>query len=174
MFHKLAILFLIVTAVLIVIHYLLRGRKSAAPGPRVGLLATIIYLFFLISLLGLALTSFIPAVAAHRLAGSLLMLHCVFGPPFAIFFALFILFFAAAPGPGFQKILFWSSAILGVIAIASTLLSMTPLFGQAGQVILFETHRYTSVLLFCFIVLYAYLRRLPLRYASIPPVVANM
>ncbi len=46
-----------------------------------------------------------------------------------------------------EKLTFWSSTALGVVVILSSILNMYPIFSQYGMDVLFQIHRYSTLIL---------------------------
>ena len=59
-----------------------------------------------------------------------------------------------------EKARLWGIALLAIVAILSGLGRMHPLFGDTGQRVLYETHRYGALLLVLSVIVHAYLRSL--------------
>lgn len=126
-----------------------------------------------VSLLLLVLSGFAQVVLAGRhMSGILLILHLAAAPIFAVSLLGYALISAQtnrlqesdlqalrsifsrnktkvndnmwqAP---YLKIFFWLMLFLGAITITTTALSMLPLFGTEGQVLLLQLHRYAALL----------------------------
>jgi formate dehydrogenase subunit gamma len=59
-----------------------------------------------------------------------------------------------------EKTFLWAAAALTIVAILSGLGRMHPLFGPAGQHALYETHRYSTLLLVLLVIVHIYLTTL--------------
>ena len=130
----------------------------------------------------LAATSFLPRLFTNELmTGYLLMIHVTFGGVFAACLAAAAVTWAwdsrfekgddawlkaggclgvnnEAPGrfTAAQKTLFWLMLALGVVSGVSIALSMIPLLGQEGQHLMFNIHRYVSLVLLAVAIWLAY------------------
>ena len=163
------------------------GNPTAPAGdqPAQAPLAGLTRLASLLTLAGLgilAVTGFGPLLLLARpMSGFTLLAHLVAAPVFAVGLAYLTLMgahhhrFGPGEWPGVkgrqagdgggppgrfsvgQKISFWLAILLALPVILSTVLSMFPLFGTAGQERLLEVHRYSSVLLVMAIMIYTYL-----------------
>jgi len=130
----------------------------------------------------LFLTGFGPAFLGLRLAGYLLIAHVTCAPVFVVSVAFLILVRTKANAfvranaeplldllkvpvqeplqPGdtglVAKGCFWAIAVLSLPLVLSSVLSMFPLFGTAGQQLLFEVHRCCALAVSLFVLVHAY------------------
>jgi len=130
---------------------------------------------WLICFVVLSATGFGPwLILQKRLAGYWLMVHATFAPVFALCTAALAVMYAqnrrfdksdgiflsrifrrrnpdeTPVGNGsviVMKVSFWLICILALPLFLSSVLSMFPLFGTAGQKFLFQLHRYSALLL---------------------------
>ena len=161
----------------------LRRWRSLSTTALLGTLMRLFYLSVLGSVVVLALTGFLPVVLfGGAVSNVALMLHLVLAPIFAVGFTGLVLFWAQRhrfnksdgerlrhvirkekpPAPQthptlWQKICFWSSLVLALPVIASTILMMYPLYGTPGQQWLLHLHGYAGLLLLAVAVLHTYL-----------------
>jgi len=139
----------------------------------INLLKKLIYILALVCFAVLAVTGFIPWLLGKSLSGYLLMIHATFAPVFALCMAvlavmeahnqrfdksdwLFLLRMVRLKTPDegpvsngsvlVMKVCFWLICVLAVPLFLSSVLSMFPLFGTAGQKFLFHLHRYGALL----------------------------
>ncbi|HIJ70447.1 MAG TPA: hypothetical protein HPP87_03685 [Planctomycetes bacterium] len=140
---------------------------------------------WLICLVVLSATGFGPWLVLHkRLTGYWLMVHVTFAPVFALCTAVLAVMYAhnlsfdksdrlfllrifrrRKPYEEFvgngsvivMKVCFWLICVSALPLFLSSVLSMFPLFGTEGQEIMFQTHRYSALLLSLFGILYTYL-----------------
>jgi len=163
-------------------HSLRQWRSLSTPA-LLNTLKRFFYLATLASALILALTGFLPVIVFGAAVSNLaLMLHLVLAPLFALGITALALFWAqrhrfnqtdwerlrqwfrkeksAAPQENpnvWQKICFWSSLLLALPVIVSTVLMMYPLYGTSGQEWLLHLHGYAGLLLLAVAVLHTYL-----------------
>jgi len=135
-----------------------------------------VFMLILLVVAVMALTGFIPFIILGKpLGGFALMLHVALAPVFAVLAALFILGRAdshafdknsatylaksaqkqkkSAADAFWSKIFFWFIAIFA-LAVSSMVFSMYPIFGTIGMDKLLNMHRFSSVALFIFIILF--------------------
>jgi len=140
---------------------------------------------WLICLVVLSATGFGPWLVLHkRLTGYWLMVHVTFAPVFALCTAVLAVMYAhnlsfdkkdwlfllrifrrrnankETVGNGsviVMKVCFWLICVSALPLFLSSVLSMFPLFGTEGQEILFQTHRYSALLLSLAAILHTYL-----------------
>jgi formate dehydrogenase subunit gamma len=62
----------------------------------------------------------------------------------------------AARFTGGDKVYFWMAAVLALAALLTMLLSMIPLLGTPGQALMYETHRYATLVLVMITIWHAY------------------
>lgn len=170
--------------------FALRHRKADKGPPdvrRYNLWERLVHLVATVSFLVLAGTGFWPViVCGAKMTGYIMMAHVTFGGIFAASLAVAAVIwaedhrFAAGDGKwirrgGYctgrddlpagrfdagQKILFWMTAAIGVVVIVTPVLCMLKLFGTDGQEMLYEIHRYCSLLLTIVVLKHAYLTTL--------------
>jgi len=106
-----------------------------------------------------------------HLSDFFLLLHVAFAPLFSIIIAITIVLYAhhnrfnendfaklkknntfSLNRDGYKKLLFWLLAITSTFVMLPITLSMFPLFGTEGQIVLLEIHKY-SVLVFSILVI---------------------
>jgi hypothetical protein len=129
---------------------------------------TLTILFFSL----LAITGFSPAIfLGEQLSNVLLIIHVTIAPLFAVSLMLFVIFWALKQQFGeedfktaqslinkksvepaqshifWNKIYFWLFAVLSLPAILSMIVSMYPIFGTEGQIVLLGVHQYTVLAL---------------------------
>ena len=150
-----------------------------------GKLKKLVYLLALVCFVVLAVSGFYPVlVLGQHISGYLLMIHVTAGGVFAGCLAFLVLTWAHSHGfnkndwpwlaslirreiqkhtflPGdsdlLRKICFWLLAILALPLMLSTVLSMFPLFGTAGQLLLADTHRYSTLAFAVVAIIHTYL-----------------
>ncbi len=59
-----------------------------------------------------------------------------------------------------QKAVFWFAILAGIVLIMTIMLSMLKLYGTAGQVLLYEIHRYTALAFVIVVIIHAYRTKL--------------
>ncbi len=186
MFRIIAIISLMVAFLFMIVHYLIIRRNCPSwvsdfqwQSYRDNVrqysfvrrwLYILIYLAAILSMLVLAGTGLVFAVINRPLSGYMLMVHVTAAPVFMLALAAVAIISANmcrisktdwqvnACSRGWSKILFWLVISCAPVVILSMILSMVPLFGTAGQVFLYELHRYSalvmtvsSILLFYFV-----------------------
>lgn len=150
-----------------------------------GKLKNLVYLLTLLSFVVLVVTGFYPVlVLGEHLCGYLLMVHTSAGGVFSACLAFLAISWAqqnrfnqsdwpwlrrlirkeAAKEKFFpqnsdlaRKACFWAILMLTLPVILSVILSMFPLFGTAGQYLLLNTHRYSTLLLAMVAIVHTYL-----------------
>ncbi len=145
------------------------------------------FFILLIALSILALTGFIPwLILGAPLGGFALMLHVVMTPIFAILVTLLVLAWAekhtfnknsaafikacikkeehakSLADEFYAKFFFWFMIIFSIL-VASMVFSMYPIFGTIGQEKLLVLHRFSSIVLFIFVILFT------LRFIKLQP-----
>jgi hypothetical protein len=139
------------------------AEPSTSARPRLCFWDKLIYAGFLGSLLILALTGLgVMLTGRSPISGWGLMLHCTAAPAFAVFSAVLVLVWADrsrlnredGPFAFVQRTLFWLMIISMLVVILSAVIPMTPILGTTGQHTLYETHRYSSLVLFILVVLH--------------------
>jgi len=161
-----------------------RGMRTVR---RYSLWERLVHLALLVSFLVLAATGFYASIGwGGPMSGYLLMVHTIFGAVFAVSVAAMLVTWAAghafAPPDGQwlrrggclsaardlpagrfdagDKVYFWLAAAAGLTTLLSTLLSMTTLFGTAGQALLYDVHRWSSLVLVIATIWHAYMTTL--------------
>lgn len=151
--------------------------------PRLSRWERLVHWALLLTFLALLLTSFCPALVGLRMSGYLLMLHTSAGAAFAVSLVAMMITWAVdsrllphdaqwirrrgclgegkegVPAGRFdaaEKIYFWAVGLLGLTTLLSMMLSMIPVFGTWGQVLLFEIHRYAALLIVIATIVHAY------------------
>jgi cytochrome b subunit of formate dehydrogenase len=137
-------------------------------------LKKLVYALWLVCFVVLLVTGFGPwLIWGKRLAGYWLMAHATFAPVFALCMAalavmsadnqrfdksdwnfLSRIFRRSTPDEGpvscglvlVKKVCFWLICVPAVPLFLSSVLSMFPIFGTAGQKFLFQLHRYSALL----------------------------
>jgi len=150
---------------------------------RYGLWERLVHVVLLLTFLVLAFTGFYAAIGwGGPMKGYMLMIHTTSGAVFAVAVAAMLLTWAAdhafhaydgqflarggcltlkqdlpaARFTGSDKVFFWLAGALALVALLSMLLSMIPWFGTSGQRILYETHRYATLVLTMATIWHAY------------------
>ena len=112
----------------------------------------------ILTVLVLAMTGFWALVRGEAMSGYGLMLHCTVAPVFCLFLAVTAVMWAERSrfegGDGqrgnravaLRKTFFWLMILAGIPVILSMVLSMVPLYGTMGQEILYELHRWSTVI----------------------------
>ena len=174
----------ICTAVLRKLVYLLTLLLLPQRLSLLGKFRKLLYLLALLCFAVLAVTGFYPAlVLREELSGYLLMVHVSAGGAFAACLALLALMWAdhcrfdgtdwqrltglfrrtarptteTPPARLCQKLVFWIILVAALPLILSVVLSMFPLLGTEGQLLLAEVHRYCAVAFTVLGVWYIYL-----------------
>jgi len=130
--------------------------------------------FFLFALM--FLSSFIPAVLfGDNLSDLFLLVHVSVAPLFSLFLAILIILFAHSNRfnkddfvnskdetngykfnqTGYIKITFWLIVFFTIPAMIAIVLSMFPLFGTEGQLLLLEIHRYSTLIIFILVIFHS-------------------
>jgi cytochrome b subunit of formate dehydrogenase len=161
----------------------LRQWRALSTPALLNTLKGFFYLATLASAVILALTGFLPVIVFGAAVSNLaLMLHLMLAPLFALGITALALFWAQRhrfdrndwqslrqwfkkeklaahqENPNvWQKICFWSSLLLALPVIGSTVLMMYPLYGTSGQEWLLHVHGYAGLLLLAVAVLHTYL-----------------
>ena len=150
---------------------------------RYSLWERLVHLALLVSFLVLAVTGFTASIGwGGPMKGYVLMVHTTFGAVFAVSVAAMLLTWAAdhafnahdgqflarggclayredlpaARFAGGDKIYFWLAGLLALAALMTMLLSMIPLLGTAGQTLMYEAHRYSTLVLVIITIWHAY------------------
>jgi cytochrome b subunit of formate dehydrogenase len=153
----------------------------------VGALRKLIFLLAILCFIVLAVTGFVPRVIfGSAISGWWLMIHATAAPVFAGCVAVLAVLWAnrnrldknywpllnrilgrqpksvVAPEKHELKlkICFWVVLVLSLPVILSAVVSMFPLFGTHGQEVLLQIHRYSTLLLSLFAIIYLYLAAL--------------
>jgi len=151
---------------------------------RFSFLERLAHLVAIISLLTLSVTGFAAALNGKSLDGTLWLVHFAVAPVFAVAVAVIAMIWAkdghlelydlkwlihlggylwkkdGLPAGRFnagQKKFFWFVAVFGILLILSGLGRMYPVFGETGQEILYQVHRYAALLLVMGVVAHLYL-----------------
>lgn len=139
------------------------AEPSTSRCSRLCLWDKLVYTGFVLALLVLALTGLGTMLTGRApMSGWMLMLHCTAAPGFAVFAGLLALSWAdrsrpncdASPFAFVQRAIFWLVLIALLVVILSAVIPMTPVFGTAGQHLLYEIHRFGSLVLFILVVLH--------------------
>lgn len=152
-----------------------------------GVLRKLVFLLAILCFVVLALTGFIPRVVfGVALSGWWLMIHATAAPIFAACVAILAVLWAdrnrldknywpwlnrallrqpksTLPPEKFElglKISFWAILTMSLPVILSAVVSMFPIFGTHGQEALLQIHRYSTLLLSLFAIIYLYLAAL--------------
>ena len=152
-----------------------------------GVLRKLVFLLAILCFVILAITGFIPRVVfGVAISGWWLMIHATAAPVFAACMAILAILWAdrnrldknywpllnrilgrqpksvVAPERHELKlrICFWIILVLSLPVILSAVVSMFPLFGTHGQEVLLQIHRYSTLLLSLFAIVYLYLAAL--------------
>lgn len=138
--------------------------QPASPArPRLCLWDKLIYAGFGASLLVLALTGLGTMLTGRApMSEWVLMLHATAAPGFAVCTTLLALIWAdrsrlnctSGPFAMAQRTIFWLVLMAALVVILTAVLPMTPIFGTPGQHLLYEIHRYSSLVLFILVVLH--------------------
>jgi cytochrome b subunit of formate dehydrogenase len=160
----------------------LRQWRSLSTPAQLNTLMRFFYLATLGSVLLLTITGFLPVIIfGAAISNVALILHLLLAPIFAIGVTALALFWAqrhrfnqtdwerlqqwfrkekaAAPQENphvWQKICFWSTLLLAVPLIVSTILMMYPFYGTTGQESLLNWHGFAGLLLLAAVVLHTY------------------
>ncbi len=153
----------------------------------IGVLRKLIFLLALLCFVVLVITSFVPVIILKKsISGYWLMLHATASPVFSACLAILAVIWAdkmqldknywpwlntiirrlpRSPEPPHAhelkaKICFWCIIFLALPVILSAVLSMFPLFGTGGQELLLVLHRYSTLLLALFSIVFLYLMAL--------------
>jgi len=153
----------------------------------VGVLRKLVFLLAILCFVILAVTGFVPRVIfGSAISGWWLMIHATAAPVFAACIAILAVLWAdrnrldknywpllnrilgrqpkrvVAPEKHELKlrICFWIILVLSLPVILSAVVSMFPLFGTHGQEVLLQIHRYCTLLLSLFAIVYLYLAAL--------------
>ncbi|MCX5654246.1 MAG: cytochrome b/b6 domain-containing protein [Planctomycetota bacterium] len=150
---------------------------------RYSLWERLVHLALTVSFLVLAVTGFAASIGwGGPMKGYVLMLHTTCGAVFAVSVGAMLLTWAAdhafnshdgqflarggcltyrkdlpaARFTGSDKIYFWMAGVLALVALLTMLLSMIPLLGTPGQSLMYETHRYSTLVLVMITIWHAY------------------
>ena len=127
-------------------------------GPWLRIIRPFAWFILAASIVLLGAIGFLEAtIEGEKVHGFLLMVHVTFGGVFAFMMAVVALLegnrYTFDPGDfspgrrsvGCRKIAFWAVVALTIPVTLSMVLSMTPLWGTAGQQFLYELHRYSTL-----------------------------
>ena len=157
-------------------------KSGSPPIKRFSLWERFLLVLTMGSLLALAATGFYAAVCGEAMHGYLLMLHVTFAPPFILGLLGLVVTWAHdsryesfdltwvcglgclkcgrdLPAGRFdvpQKTYFWLLAAAGVVLTLTAVLSMMPLAGTYWQGMLYESHRYTALVLLMATIVHLY------------------
>jgi hypothetical protein len=110
-----------------------------------------IYLLFLLALAAMALSGILMLAIGQRMDRWMLILHMTFAPLFAICITALALLWAETNSSDHTsagaRIAFWLVILSGFVTIVTALLGMMTWFGSAGQEILLNLHRTSSMVL---------------------------
>jgi formate dehydrogenase subunit gamma len=150
---------------------------------RYNLWERLVHAALLVSFLVLAVTGFVASIGwGGPMKGYMLMFHTTCGAVFAVSVGVMLLTWAAdhaftshdgqflarggclahhkdlpaARFTGGDKVYFWMAAVLALAALLTMLLSMIPLLGTPGQALMYETHRYATLVLVMITIWHAY------------------
>lgn len=150
----------------------------------IGVVRKLVFLLAMLCFAILFITGFVPRVILGRaISGYWLMIHATAAPVFAACMAVLAVLWAdknrldknywpllnrilqrqpkSTTAPEKHelklKICFWVVLTLSPVVILSAVLSMFPLFGTHGQDVLLDIHRYSTLLLSLFAIVYLYL-----------------
>jgi len=156
------------------------GRRGVL---RYNLWERFLHLVLLATFLVLAVTAYWASIGwGGPMAGYSLMIHTTCGAVFAVAVAAMLVTWAAGnafaghdgrwlekggpwstrarlPAGRFNagdKIYFWAAGLLTLILLLSMLLSMVPIFGTAGQHLMYDLHRYAALVLMVMTIWHAY------------------
>ena len=153
----------------------------------VGVLRKLVFLLAILCFVVLVITGFTPMIFSGKsITGWWLMIHATFAPIFAACVAALAVLWAdknrldknywpwlnrallrqpksMTPPEKYElglKISFWAILVLSLPMILSAILGTFPLFGTYWQGILLQIHRYSTLLLSLFAIIYLYLAAL--------------
>jgi len=156
------------------------GRRGVL---RYNLWERFLHLVLLATFGVLAVTAYWASIGwGGPMAGYSLMIHTTFGAVFAVAVAAMLVTWAAdhafskqdgrwltkggpwstrddLPAGRFNagdKFYFWMAGLLTLILLLSMLLSMVPVFGTAGQYLMYDLHRYAALVLMIMTIWHAY------------------
>jgi formate dehydrogenase subunit gamma len=154
---------------------------------RYNLWERFLHLVLLATFLVLAVTAYWASIGwGGPMTGYSLMIHTTCGAVFAVAVAAMLITWAVGnafgkhdcrwvekggpwstrddlPAGRFDagdKIFFWAAGVLTLILLLSMLLSMVPLFGTAGQHLMYDIHRYAALVLMVLTLWHAYITTL--------------
>ncbi|NLF70251.1 MAG: hypothetical protein GX575_14525 [Candidatus Anammoximicrobium sp.] len=155
-------------------------RRGSVPRSPWGWWAWLVYLGTLASVSVLAITSVVAMIQSGILGGWWLFLHMVGAGAFTFVLPVLAVTWCEAhrwgcprqpsggedqPPPsrflGLAKAMFWLILIGGLVAIGTMILSMLPVFGTDGLVLLLDIHRYAGLAVVVATVLHLYAALLP-------------
>jgi len=140
-------------------------QTQAGGAPAVGACGRLAYGIMLVGAVGLAATGIGTFIlGTPPMTHWMLMAHVSAAPLFAIGLALVALTWSersrfSVSGSGqscFSKALLWFILIGGLVVLLSGVVPMTPVFGTAGQHLLYLTHRYSAIVLTVIILLHLF------------------
>lgn len=162
-----------VIPVIVVVHLLvsLVFRGAPAERKRWNLWDILIYLGTLGCVGGLAATSFVEVLRHGELGGWPLFLHMCGAGAFTAVLPLLVLSWAhlnqfeVGPATGrtapakfywLPKLMFWVIVAGGIVVTMTMLVSMLPIFGTDGMLVLLDLHRYSGLVVVLAMVLHLY------------------
>ena len=190
MYRILIIVGILAVAAVAGIHLLTVGLRrprfqDAKTVTRFGLWQRAVHALLAVTFLVLFLTGFGSALSGKPMHGYVLMLHATCAPPFIIALMAMALTWAhdcryqqhdltllqacplcrtepvqAGKFNAIQKTFFWLSCLLALPVILSSVLSMFPLVGTAGQHLLLDIHKCTTLLMTVTVLGHAYFQTL--------------
>jgi len=157
------------------------GKFSLEGKPLFTALRSIFYVLTAILFLVLAITGIFPVLAFGMHLSSLLLIIHVTAAPFFVFSLMALILLQAhrhqyddrdlvylqaglkredGQDSGtfifWKKTYFWLFSVFSIPAVMSMLVSMYPLFGTEGQILLLDIHRYSVLILFVMAALYVF------------------
>ncbi len=156
-FRIFAIVGLALAVVLVLVSRARAGRN------RVPACCIVERLTWLAALLGLAVAAITGLIAGigwgGRMSDLLLMTHCAGAPLFAVAVTAMSLMTSDRYMPDRKSLpgrcSFWLMLASSLVVILTAVIPMTPIFGTHGQELLYETHRYGSLLVMVFALSFA-------------------
>jgi len=152
MIQALSILALVLAVALPVLDYVVfRPRRRAAAAsvadfPPTRAIERLIYVIFLVALVGMALSGVASLAFGERMHGWMLILHMALAPLFSICVAGVALLWWAQTRGG-EAVVFWLVIVASFVTITSALLGMMSWFGSDAQEVLLNLHRASAIIL---------------------------
>ena len=155
MFQGLSILAIVVAILLVLLDVALFRPQRRARGSDTAAVRGaqwLIYVLFLVALVGMVLSSIVMLAIGQRMHHWMLILHMSLAPLFAICVtALAVLWAEGNASPlrttAGERVAFWLVVLAGFVTIASAMLGMMPWFGSNGQETLLNLHRVSAMVL---------------------------